>query len=68
MNRLRVEISVDTLTGALAADALGVDRIELCAAALDGGLTPSHGVIAAAVRLCTRPVHVLIRPRGGDFA
>ncbi len=65
---LRVEISVDTLAGALAVDALGADRIELCAAALDGGLTPSHGVIAAAVRECTRAaVHVLVRPRGGDF-
>jgi copper homeostasis protein len=63
-----VEISVDTLAGALAADAIGADRIELCAAALDGGLTPSHGLLTEAVRRCTRAqVHVLVRPRGGDF-
>jgi copper homeostasis protein len=66
--RVRLELSVDTLAGALSADALGVDRIELCAAALDGGLTPSHGLVAEAVRRCTRAqVHVLVRPRGGDF-
>jgi copper homeostasis protein len=63
-----VEISVDTLAGAVAVDALGADRIELCAAALDGGLTPSHGLVEAVVRRCTRAaVHVLVRPRGGDF-
>lgn len=67
-DRPRLELSVDTLAGALAADSLGVDRIELCAAALDGGLTPSHGLIAETVRRCRHAeVHVLIRPRGGDF-
>jgi copper homeostasis protein len=68
MREIRVELSVDTLAGALAADRAGADRIELCAATLDGGLTPSHGLIAAAVARCTAPVHVLIRPRGGDFS
>jgi copper homeostasis protein len=64
----RLELSVDTLAAAVAADGLGVDRIELCAAALDGGLTPSHGVVAEAVRRCGHAqVHVLVRPRGGDF-
>lgn len=65
---MRVEISVDTLAGAVAVDALGADRIELCAAAGDGGLTPSHGLVAAVLRRCRTPVHVLVRPRGGDFA
>ncbi|MCP2165020.1 copper homeostasis protein CutC [Goodfellowiella coeruleoviolacea] len=65
---IRLELSVDTLAGAVAADALGADRVELCAAAVDGGLTPSRGVVARAVRGCHRAeVHVLIRPRGGDF-
>jgi copper homeostasis protein len=68
MRDVRVELSVDTLAGAIAADVLGADRIELCAAALDGGLTPSHGLIAAAVARCAAPVHVLVRPRGGDFS
>jgi copper homeostasis protein len=65
---MKLELSVDTLAGALAADSIGVDRIELCTAALDGGLTPSHGLIAAVVARCGVPVHVLVRPRGGDFA
>lgn len=69
MGVIRVELSVDTLAGALAADAVGADRVELCAAAYDGGLTPSHGLVAAAVSGCARAeVHVLVRPRGGDFA
>ncbi len=64
---MNIELSVDTLSGVFAADALGCDRIELCSAGLVGGLTPSHGLIAAAVSRCAR-VHVLVRPRGGDFA
>jgi len=63
---VKLELSVDTLAGVLAAHRIGCDRIELCTAALDGGLTPSHGMITEAVRR-TNNVHVLVRPRGGDF-
>jgi copper homeostasis protein len=63
---VKLELSVDTLSGVLAAHRIGCDRIELCAAALDGGLTPSHGMITEAVRHAAN-VHVLVRPRGGDF-
>ncbi|HEX4721115.1 MAG TPA: copper homeostasis protein CutC [Pseudonocardiaceae bacterium] len=63
---MKLELSVDTLAGVLAAHRLGADRVELCTAAGDGGLTPSHGLIAVAVRHCPN-VHVLIRPRCGDF-
>jgi len=66
MGQVNVELSVDTLAGVVAADALGCDRVELCSAGLVGGLTPSHGLIAAAVSRCAR-VHVMVRPRGGDF-
>ena len=45
----------------------GADRIELCAAPQEGGLTPSLGVLKAARRTLTIPVHPIIRPRGGDF-
>jgi copper homeostasis protein len=68
VSELRLELSVDSLPGALAADAAGADRVELCASASEGGLTPSHGLIAEAVTRCrTAEVHVLVRPRGGDF-
>jgi copper homeostasis protein len=45
----------------------GADRIELCSALSEGGLTPSHGLIAQAMRLTTLPVHVLVRPRSSNF-
>jgi copper homeostasis protein CutC len=61
-----LEVCVDNLPDLLAAIENGADRIELCSALAIGGLTPSAGLIAEAVR-AARPVHVLIRPREGDF-
>ncbi|MFD4193224.1 copper homeostasis protein CutC [Amycolatopsis thermoflava] len=63
-----VELSTDTVDGAIAADRLGADRVELCAAGALGGLTPGPGLLAATLARCTRAgVHVLIRPRDGGF-
>lgn len=65
---MRIELSVDTIGGAVAADELGADRIELCSAGALGGLTPGPGLLAAALARCRRAeVHVLIRPREGGF-
>lgn len=61
------ELCVETLQACLAARDGGADRIELCSALSEDGLTPSHGLIHAAVELTGLPVHVLIRPRPGDF-
>jgi copper homeostasis protein len=63
-----VELSVDTLAGALAADGLGARRIELCSAGALGGLTPGPGLLAGALAGCrSTEVHVLVRPRDGGF-
>jgi copper homeostasis protein len=61
------EICVEGIDGAVAAQAGGGDRIELCASLMEGGITPSFGTIRGALKLCYVPIHVILRPRGGDF-
>lgn len=63
----KIEICVEGIDGLLAAQQAGADRVELCASLLEGGLTPSLGVVREALRVGTIPFHVIIRPRGGDF-
>lgn len=67
MRNIVFELCAETIDACLAARDGGADRIELCSALSEGGLTPSHGLIHAAVDSSGLPVHVLIRPRGGDF-
>ncbi|WP_430439436.1 copper homeostasis protein CutC [Shinella sp.] len=62
-----IELCVDGIDGFLAAQDAGADRVELCASLVEGGLTPSLATIRAAVKAAKIPVHVIIRPRGGDF-
>lgn len=62
-----VEVCVEGADGLVAAQDAGADRIELCASLLEGGLTPSAGMIRAALEVARIPVHVIVRPRGGDF-
>lgn len=63
----RIEVCVEGIDGLLAAQKAGADRVELCASLLEGGLTPSIGVVREALKLSTIPFHVIVRPRGGDF-
>ncbi len=64
---IAVEICVEGFESARAAQEGGADRVELCDDLSVGGVTPDAGSIATACRTLTIPVHVLIRPRGGNF-
>lgn len=65
--RLLLEIAAGSLESALAAQAGGADRVELCGTLDGGGVTPSVGMIAVARDRLRIPLYVLIRPRAGDF-
>lgn len=65
--KFKLEICVDNLESAINAQSAGADRIELCDNLAEGGTTPSYGTIACAIENLNIGVHVLIRPRGGDF-
>jgi copper homeostasis protein len=65
--RVQVEICVGDVESAIAAESGGADRVELCDSLAVGGTTPSAGTIAESCRRLSIPVHILIRPRAGDF-
>ena len=62
-----LEICVNSIRSALAAELGGADRIELCDNMAEGGTTPSPGMILQCKKLLSIPVFPIIRPRGGDF-
>lgn len=62
-----LEICANSFESALAAQQAGAHRIELCTELSVGGLTPSFGLLEKVLLELTIPVHVLIRPRNGNF-
>lgn len=63
----QLEICCGDIASVLAAKEGGANRIELCSGLSEGGLTPSLGMIHAAVQSGIEHINVLIRPRPGDF-
>ncbi|MDE6575414.1 MAG: copper homeostasis protein CutC, partial [Muribaculaceae bacterium] len=62
----KLEICCADINSVIAAKQGGAQRVELCTGLEEGGTTPSPALVEAAVAT-GMPVHVLIRPRGGDF-
>lgn len=64
---MKLEICVDSMESVVNAEKGGADRLELCAGLSDGGLTPSLAFIERVIELSGLIVHVMLRPRNGDF-
>jgi len=67
INGYKLEICSNSIYSAKQAQLAGASRVELCQNLENGGTTPSHGQIKLTLEALEVPVHVLIRPRSGDF-
>jgi len=62
-----LETCIDSVESALAAERGGANRLEMCGNLIIGGTTPSPELFREVRRRCGIKIHVLLRPRFGDF-
>jgi copper homeostasis protein len=66
-SKISLEVCIDSVASANAAEKGGAQRIELCGNLVEGGTTPSSGMVQTVQMVCSLPIMMMIRPRGGDF-
>src|SRR5579863_9360677 len=66
-SRYLLEISVESVEAAMAAERGGAQRIELCSHARLGGTTPGPELMRAVRGRVGFPIYSMVRPRGGNF-
>jgi copper homeostasis protein len=67
MEKSQLEIACFNYESALIAQENGADRIELCENMHLGGTTPNSILTVRVREKASIKMHVIIRPRGGDF-
>ena len=67
MKSMILEVCIESAESAINAELGGANRVELCDNLMEGGTTPSSGMVAVTLERVQIPVMMMIRPRGGDF-